>query len=1619
MATVGGLTEQEIIAREKVFEGLIAKATRMSLRSLTANLPELITAAVSPEPAPNSPTLTWGDVSVVTVTWNTYVDGELTDFLEDTYAASAAKVAGGRIDPVVRANAKTWLAGVVDRLKHIGTTIWNTLTSQLTEGYAAGDSTAQLAARVRATTELTAGRANSNARTEVLAAANAGSLAQMRTAFTDAEASKTWLATEDERTRLAHHLADGQTVSLSQPFSVGGENLDYPGDPNGSPGNVYNCRCTLVYKFSDDDDELLTASDWTLEDEKKHKRDAHGRFAHNASFMSPDEAAGMWKEMTSAKPLTADEQRGLRRYAGFGYTPMNSLLRYNVDLFPNDPAESQAIKKNIANARSAMRPLPRPVKVRRGVQIDAFGQKHAIGLLAGIQAFKGKTIRDRGFLSTSVHEDWGRSDGSYPIVIELDVPAGVGAAYMADESSFKQEAELLLEPDLDIEVTDVTKSNGVVQVNARVVGRSGRPLTASTWTPTDEAKHKRDTHGRFTKKGGSKLNDAFFKPISHKDAVAMQEEMLADHPWQSFEQIDAVNSYGGGGYYDINGLLREDPHTVGMMDSATRAAVERQIKNIDNSLHPLPRDVKVKRGVTLRAFGVDPKSPLRNDYLNDLVGKVVQDKAFLSTSIDMDWMEDTGYRGALMEINVPAGVRGGYLPGMSGVSAIDEERELLLERGLALHITHIDTSSDPTRVYATVLRKGKPLTAAKGLTSGKVAKPHPSDWVESLHPRSKSSGKFVKKGAEGVGIVQTAGKKLTPTAAIYKTSYVDGATVAELPGAIPQRITWNEKTKKFDFHAYNTGTGGWFVSKSLGKGDTYAVVKDGTWYEPGTLNDVKPVAATNAPAVHVPDFTVMLPDEIGDWIDDLTPEKWKSLPPADKSIIAKEAADNGFTNELNEAVSAKLPSTPTKPSGWPTADKLKFTGKTAGSHGSKFYVDTTTGKQYLFKNYGHAGFLAELDVATADIAHKLGVPTANIEKITLDGQPGTLHEIIPNTAELGDTPITKLTSGQIAQLQRQQVLNWLISNSDAHGENFLTEQGSEKIYGIDLGQAFKYFGKDKLDWNYQPNAIGNHTYVPVPNIMMRAYIKGDIDMPLSSISGIIQSIDALSDDEYENILKPFAKKAAAEGKLAYGNVDSFLYAAVQRKKNLKADFVELYSNLAIARAKAGNAPQPAVVTPPKVATPSVKKTATPIKINTATVYKTKYNHQQVVAVREGVPGKHPAERLVWWETNKKFILQRQDENGAWKSFAGYTKGDTYTKFKNDLNWKIPDVPVDTTGGTSAGSPQNAPSISGVSTPSAAKTGVPAIESQFGDINSFSEALKKNIFEAVKGQGVTLSKPPETIFAAVVSVAKKYQDDKIAITLLQVLNAVDAYGAQKAGKPNTGVYKDKIIAWLKTPVGKKKSNDILNPPPPPPPFALTPPSKISKPDVNVTSEDFKPTTATSMQKIQDTMLAKHDFWTQAQKDALRGYTGSDYMLINTSLRGDTKMSPTLQYQVKNMQAAMKPLGKNVLLFRQTHTLFTGQKDFSLSGMKKLVGTVIQDKGFTSVSTDKKYASGEAKFSLEVEVPRGTPAAFVKSLSHYKSENETVLAAGTKFEIISVTQHPNEYVGHLLVRLRVVP
>lgn len=123
------------------------------------------------------------------------------------------------------------------------------IKQSLEEGLQAGESTAQLAARVRAEfNAIDDARSRVIASTETAAAYGTGRAQAMAQAGVQ---WKAWLTSGNANVRAAHFEAGfdyspENAIPIGEPFIVGGEQLMHPGDQRGSPANTINCHCVSI-----------------------------------------------------------------------------------------------------------------------------------------------------------------------------------------------------------------------------------------------------------------------------------------------------------------------------------------------------------------------------------------------------------------------------------------------------------------------------------------------------------------------------------------------------------------------------------------------------------------------------------------------------------------------------------------------------------------------------------------------------------------------------------------------------------------------------------------------------------------------------------------------------------------------------------------------------------------------------------------------------------------------------------------------------------------------------------------------------------------------------------------------------------------------------------------------------------------------------------------------------------------------------------------------------------------------------------------------------------------------------------------------------------------------------
>jgi len=153
------------------------------------------------------------------------------------------------------------------------------------QGYDEGWSIPQVATEIRATIRgSSAGRATTIARTEMNRFQNGAALsaAQVVGQAAGVDYQKRWLtAPGAEHPRHEDYEGlDGQTVGLDEMFDVGGNEFQYPGDPDGDPGDSINCRCSIEFVEASGQvadvavpDEMIAASAAGLSSDRMDKEE--------------------------------------------------------------------------------------------------------------------------------------------------------------------------------------------------------------------------------------------------------------------------------------------------------------------------------------------------------------------------------------------------------------------------------------------------------------------------------------------------------------------------------------------------------------------------------------------------------------------------------------------------------------------------------------------------------------------------------------------------------------------------------------------------------------------------------------------------------------------------------------------------------------------------------------------------------------------------------------------------------------------------------------------------------------------------------------------------------------------------------------------------------------------------------------------------------------------------------------------------------------------------------------------------------------------------------------------------------------------------------------------------
>ena len=174
------------------------------------------------------------------------------------FADRAGKAARRLLDQDQRANvfeetadARRWVREQTgSRIRNVSAATVKAAKKFVDRSFTEGLTTDQIAGGLRKQSGFSRHRAFRIARTEVVAASNAGNHFATAAVLSNERFSKVWLSSRDIRVRDSHSAADGQTVDLDDSFKLAGGRLRFPGDSTlgASAGEIIHCRCTTTHK---------------------------------------------------------------------------------------------------------------------------------------------------------------------------------------------------------------------------------------------------------------------------------------------------------------------------------------------------------------------------------------------------------------------------------------------------------------------------------------------------------------------------------------------------------------------------------------------------------------------------------------------------------------------------------------------------------------------------------------------------------------------------------------------------------------------------------------------------------------------------------------------------------------------------------------------------------------------------------------------------------------------------------------------------------------------------------------------------------------------------------------------------------------------------------------------------------------------------------------------------------------------------------------------------------------------------------------------------------------------------------------------------------------------------
>lgn len=409
-----------------------------------------------------------------------------------------------------------------------------------------------------------------------------------------------------------------------------------------------------------------------------------------------------------------DETTGLwTNFAGYGKGEAYLLYGKDDSWFTPPPGDSAFSAAFTANVPSISNPLPTSAAPALTPVTSTKVVKKKIIDVALLQAMHGDvSAPEMNFIKDEVFKDFKKGFGYnthlgtppefvFDKLLQVHKKWSSGAAKpnllqilrIADEKStpagatneHKYEQKIV-----DWLKTPAGKTSALDQLNAPTPVPGALPKGAVV-SPTGEISHAvqphsaavqavLDTVAKPSSIGAVDLSDTSFKSITATDAKKLHAKSQAVKPWTT-SQKNALRTYTGSQYREINGILRNDPTHISHLSESSKVQYAELAKSMQAGMRPLTQSLTLYRKTgtkQLPGLGTNAKF----EDVQAFEGKTFIDRGFFSSSVS----SGTWSGNLQMTLEVAKGVPVAWV---KQISQNPGEDEMILAAGLKYRVISV------------------------------------------------------------------------------------------------------------------------------------------------------------------------------------------------------------------------------------------------------------------------------------------------------------------------------------------------------------------------------------------------------------------------------------------------------------------------------------------------------------------------------------------------------------------------------------------------------------------------------------------------------------------------------------------------------------------------------------------------------------------------------------------------------------------------------------------------------------------------------------------------------------------------------------------------------------------